>query len=212
MRSSPSIRFPWIALESWFHRFVDSSPSRSRAPAPPKFGLALSCGGARGLAHVGAIQVLEEEHIPIAAIAGSSMGAYVGALWAAGIDGPGLEKLAGEVKDRRTLFRLFVDPVIPPLAGFIRGNKARKHLERTLGNMKISELQKPMFIMATELDGLNGGRAAARMCRWLWPCRPALPFPGIARRWTSTASATSTVARPNRCRFPNCGSSLRWTT
>ena len=157
MRSTPSIRFPWIALESWFRKFVDSSaPPRALSPKTPRFGLVLSCGGARGLAHIGAIQVLEEAGIPISAVIGSSMGAYVGALWASGVDGQGLEKLAAEVKDRRTLFRLFVDPVIPPMAGFVRGNKARRHLERTLRDMKISDLQKPMYIMATELDALRG--------------------------------------------------------
>src|SRR3954469_1534055 len=81
--------------------------------APPRIGLALSCGGARGLAHIGVIQVLEREGIPISTIIGSSMGAYIGALWASGINGDGLEKLAGEMKDRRALLRL-VDWVLPP--------------------------------------------------------------------------------------------------
>ena len=49
-----------------------------------KIGLAISSGGARGLAHLGVIEVLEKNKIPIAAVAGSSMGAYVGALWCAG--------------------------------------------------------------------------------------------------------------------------------
>lgn len=153
MRSTPSLRLPWMALESWFHRFVDSSPARER---PPRIGLVLSCGGARGLAHVGAIQVLEEAGIPIAAVMGSSMGAYVGSLWAAGIDGPGLEKLASEIKDRRTLMRLMVDVSFPPAAGFLRGEKARRHLERTLGDKQISQLQKPLYVIATDLDALKG--------------------------------------------------------
>jgi NTE family protein len=51
----------------------------------PKIGLALSGGGARGAAHVGVIQVLEELHIPIDYIAGTSMGAVVGGLYASGM-------------------------------------------------------------------------------------------------------------------------------
>ena len=49
-------------------------------PRQPRLGLVLSAGGARGLAHVGVIQVLEENGIPVTAIAGTSMGAYVGAV------------------------------------------------------------------------------------------------------------------------------------
>ena len=52
----------------------------------PKIGLALGSGGARGFAHLGVINVLKEEGIPIDLIAGSSMGALVGTLFAAGSD------------------------------------------------------------------------------------------------------------------------------
>ena len=54
--------------------------------ARPKVGLALSGGGARGAAHIGVIRVLEESNVPIDYIAGSSMGAIVGGLYAAGMD------------------------------------------------------------------------------------------------------------------------------
>lgn len=121
----------------------------------PRIGLVLSCGGARGLAHVGAIQVLEEEKVPIHAVIGSSMGAYVGALWSAGVDGRGLEKLAAEIKDRRTLLRL-LDPAIPPTRGILRGDKIRRHLERTLGETRLDQLRRPTFIVATNLDTVSG--------------------------------------------------------
>lgn len=149
--NSINIRLPWIALESWFQRFMER---RDLQPASPRIGLVLSSGGARGLAHVGAIQVLEEAKIPITAIIGSSMGAYVGALWAAGISGKGLEELAAEIKDRRKLLRL-LDPAMPPTRGFLRGEKIRNHLARTLGEMTIEQLQKRMFIIATNLDTVS---------------------------------------------------------
>ena len=50
----------------------------------PKVGLVLSGGGARGAAHIGVIKVLEELRVPIDVIAGSSMGALVGAAYASG--------------------------------------------------------------------------------------------------------------------------------
>ena len=52
-----------------------------------RIGLVLSGGGARGAAHVGVIRALEEMHIPIDAVAGTSMGAVVGGLYAAGLSG-----------------------------------------------------------------------------------------------------------------------------
>ena len=58
-----------------------------------KVGLVLSGGGAKGLAHVGVIRALEENHIPIDYIAGTSMGAIVGGLYAIGYSPDEMEKL-----------------------------------------------------------------------------------------------------------------------
>ena len=59
----------------------------------PKIGLVLSGGGARGAAHVGVIKVLDEMRIPIDRIAGTSMGAIVGGLYASGLDASELEQI-----------------------------------------------------------------------------------------------------------------------
>jgi len=64
----------------------------SAAGPRPKIGLALSGGGARGSAHLGVIKVLEEMRIPIDCIAGTSMGAIVGGLYASGMSVEDLEK------------------------------------------------------------------------------------------------------------------------
>jgi NTE family protein len=63
------------------------------APATtrPRIGLVLSGGGARGAAHVGVLKVLEEMRVPIDAIAGTSMGAVVGGLYASGLDARQIE-------------------------------------------------------------------------------------------------------------------------
>jgi NTE family protein len=123
-------------------------------PTAPRIGLALSSGGARGLAHVGVIQVLEENDVPIAAIAGTSMGAYVGSLWAAGLHSRRLEELAAEIKDRKTLFKL-LDFQFPPSRGLIRGERIRAHLERDLGGLTFAELRIPALFVATDLDSLD---------------------------------------------------------
>jgi NTE family protein len=60
-------------------------PSAGAAEPPPRVGLALGGGGARGVAHIGVLKVLEEMRVPISCIAGTSMGALVGGVYAAGV-------------------------------------------------------------------------------------------------------------------------------
>jgi NTE family protein len=69
-----------------------ATPSRpAPATARPRIGLVLSGGGARGLAHVGVLKVLERERIPVDVIAGTSMGAIVGGLYASGLSAAEVE-------------------------------------------------------------------------------------------------------------------------
>src|SRR6187549_3610666 len=63
----------------------------------PRVGLVLSGGGARGAAHVGVLKVLDEMHVPVDAIAGTSMGAVVGGLYASGMSGAEIETLIRSV-------------------------------------------------------------------------------------------------------------------
>lgn len=74
-----AIAFIWISVTS-------HAEERALAATPPPgcIGLVLGGGGARGAAHIGVIQVLEREHIPICKIAGTSMGSIVGGLYSAG--------------------------------------------------------------------------------------------------------------------------------
>lgn len=67
----------------------DANDSR---PARPRIGLVLSGGGARGAAHVGVLKTLEALHVPVDAIAGTSMGAVVGGLYASGMSAAQIEK------------------------------------------------------------------------------------------------------------------------
>ena len=126
----------------------------AREIARCRIGLALSSGGAKGLAHIGIIQVLEENGIEIDCIAGSSMGAYIGATWAYGFDGMKLEKLAREHEGRWGLLHFF-DPVIPPRQGFIRTRRTTRRLRNSLGDVHFSELVRPLRVVATHLDTLE---------------------------------------------------------
>lgn len=69
----------------------------------PKVGLALGSGGARGLAHIGVLKVMQREGIPVDVIAGSSMGSLVGSFYAAGLDLDMVEGLAVHLKRKHWL-------------------------------------------------------------------------------------------------------------
>ena len=150
----------------------ESNESQGR----PRIGLALSSGGAKGLAHIGVIQVLEENGIQVDVIAGTSMGAYVGGLSASGLSGQELEALAATMTSRGDLKKL-VDPVIPPRRGFIGGRKVLARLRETLGEKTFAELAKPFYCVATELNGF--GRAVLHEGEVATAILASLAIPGI---------------------------------
>jgi len=84
---------------------ASGSPAQDAAPqvvnggghARPRIGLVLSGGGARGAAHIGVLKVLEENHVPVDAIAGTSMGAVVGGLYASGLTAADIERVMTSV-------------------------------------------------------------------------------------------------------------------
>jgi NTE family protein len=86
----------WLAAATI--AFAQEPPDTASAAAPtpphrPRIGLVLSGGGARGIAHIGVLKVLEEQHVPIDAIAGTSMGAVVGGLYASGLSAREIEAI-----------------------------------------------------------------------------------------------------------------------
>jgi NTE family protein len=74
------------------------------AKTRPRIGLVLSGGGARGAAHIGVLKVLEENHVPVDVIAGTSMGAVVGGLYASGLSAAEVEHVMTSV-DWQDAFR-----------------------------------------------------------------------------------------------------------
>src|SRR5437667_10130568 len=66
--------------------------------AQPAIGLALGGGFARGMAHIGVLKVLEEENIPISFVAGTSVGALIGAAYCSGVSTADLEAIACRVR------------------------------------------------------------------------------------------------------------------
>lgn len=76
---------------------ADAAPAKPGAAGRPKIGLVLGGGGARGAAHIGVLRVLERERIPIDFVAGTSMGAIVGGLYASGLSADQIEKVLNDI-------------------------------------------------------------------------------------------------------------------
>ena len=115
--------------------------------SPTRVALALGSGGARGYAHIGVIEALRARGYEIVGIAGSSMGAMVGGLQAAGR----LDEFADWAKalTQRTILRL-LDPSISA-AGVLRAGKILDAVRDILGPVSIEELPIPYTAVATDL-------------------------------------------------------------
>jgi NTE family protein len=92
--------------------------------------VAFSSGAARGLAHIGVLEIFEKEGIPINMIAGTSMGSLVGALYAEGKDIAWIRSLAIDLGSKRLSF--LAEPALPKY-GLIRGQKIKDMLRSVIG-------------------------------------------------------------------------------
>lgn len=137
----------------------------------PKIGLALGSGGARGLAHIGVIKVLQENNIEIDYIAGSSMGSLIGSLVANKNDIHMIEKLAITLKRKHWL-----DLTVPKL-GFVSGDKVKELVKILTHGKKIEELPIPLGVVATDIE--NGERVVFREGSIADAVRASISIPGI---------------------------------
>ncbi len=110
--------------------------------------LVLGCGGARGFAHIGAIEELLKRGYKINAISGSSMGAAIGGIYAAG-KLPEFKSWAQKLTKMET-FRL-VDFTFTS-QGFIRGEKIFMVLKEIIGEQKIEDFDIPFTAVATDIN------------------------------------------------------------
>jgi NTE family protein len=119
---------------------------------PLKLGLALGGGAARGFAHVGVIQVLEEAGIAPALVVGTSAGSLVAAFYASGKNGAQLQRVS-ETMDEATL----TDWTVPLLSrGMMRGDGLARYVSAQTGGRKIEDLPLPLGIVATDLHSGQG--------------------------------------------------------
>jgi NTE family protein len=113
-----------------------------------KIGLALGGGAARGMAHIGVLEILEKSNIPIDMIAGTSAGAAVGAIYAQGKNTGELKKLA---QSWNWIQRAQAIDLALPRSGFIAGHRIKKLLKSIIGDVSFNELKIPFACVATDI-------------------------------------------------------------
>ena len=143
-------------------------------------GLALGSGAAFGFAHIGVIKVLEQEQIPIDIIAGSSIGALLGAMWASGLNSTELEKIATGLDEKTAFLKIigFRDFLLPH-HGFFRGDQVVRFLRGYLGRSTFRTLDIPTKIVATNL--FTGAEAVFDEGDVVEAIRASISIPGIFR-------------------------------
>ncbi|MFA5079817.1 MAG: patatin-like phospholipase family protein, partial [Dehalococcoidia bacterium] len=115
-----------------------------------KIGLALGSGAALGLAHIGVIKALREAHIPIDMIAGTSMGALVGACYAADREIEDVEELALSTNLRNLTHLL--DPKFTLIRiGFLSGNRVENFLKPIIGDRDVGDCKIPYAAVAADI-------------------------------------------------------------
>lgn len=127
----------------------NTTPARPPAapPKPLRIGLALGGGAARGFAHIGVIKALEARGMQIDIVCGTSAGSVVGALYASGMSGLQINKLAltmdeASISDWAMPFRT---------RGFLQGVALQNYVDTTLHHRPIEKMVKPLGIVATDL-------------------------------------------------------------
>ena len=141
------------------------------APPKPKIGLALGGGFARGMAHIGVLKVFEEEKIPIDFVAGTSIGAAIGAAYCSGVSAKELQEIASILK-----FSDFARWTISRM-GLCSNDRLGQLLKKLLKAYTFEELRIPLAVSAT--DFLTGESVVFTSGPLIDPVRASCAYPGV---------------------------------
>lgn len=156
--------------------------------------LALSGGGAAGLAHIGVIQVLAENNISVRAVVGTSIGAEIGAFTASGMPVNELVSLATDFDWKQTL-QLFMPDL--PTGGLVSGKKIMDFLNTKLGARNIEDLEMGYAAITTDLE--TGEQVVIEHGGLVDAVRASISLPGliaphrIGSRWLVDGSVLNPV-------------------
>ncbi len=140
-------------------------------PRTPAVGIALGGGFARGIAHIGVLKVLEEEGIPVRFVAGTSVGALIGAVYCSGVSAAELEKVAHSCR-----FTTFARWTVSRY-GFASNDRMVTFLKRTLQVTNFEQLQIPLGVTATDFN--SGEGVVFHSGSIIDPVRASCAYPGM---------------------------------
>lgn len=150
------------------------SPTQEKFPSDRVTGLALGSGAARGFAHIGVLHALEECNIRIDLLAGTSIGALIGALYASGVPVSRLQQVATELNWRKLAG--LVGPNIP-MSGLMDSRKIAQFIETLLQVKTFEELNIPLAVTTTDIE--TGELIIIRQGLLLPAILAAISFPGL---------------------------------
>ena len=151
--------------------------SESNNQQPVRLGLVLGGGGARGLAHIGVLRVFQREQIPIACIAGTSMGGLVGALYAAGVPISTVEEEVSRLSSLTEQIRL-VDVNISAAGLSIRGRRIYNFMADLLGEeLTFADLRLPLAMVSVDI--LTGSEVLLQGGLVIDAVRATISVPGV---------------------------------
>jgi NTE family protein len=154
MRAGKFIFLAFLFLVSGCGPLISGTPApEERHPVaegqkPPRVGLVLGGGAARGFAHVGVIRVLEREKIPIDLIVGTSVGSLVGAIYADKKNSFELEWTAFSLEEKD----LFDYTFISPTQGFVRGERLEEFVLKKVSARELQQMKIPLGVVATDIQ------------------------------------------------------------
>ena len=114
--------------------------------ASPRIGVVLGGGAARGFSHIGLLQALEENGVPIDLLVGTSMGSIIASLYAAGYSVNNMRQIATQLDIAE-----LVDPIIPPKGGLITSSRLQFYLDTLLQHKTFAELDIPFYSVITNV-------------------------------------------------------------
>ena len=150
----------------------------SRGVAGMRVGLALGGGGAKGLAHIGVLKVLEKEGVPIDCVAGSSFGAFIGALYAMGCDSAQLCDTVPRILNPSALRSFLTASLLKlSLSSLLGGKGVERGLRGVFGETDFKDLRLPFAAVAVDLN--SGSPITLKEGLVYLAVRASVSIPGI---------------------------------
>ena len=159
------------SVQAFGRELSRKTPAAAAAPPPPAIGVALGGGFARGIAHIGVLKVLEQEKIPVRVVAGTSVGALIGACYCSGLSIAEMEHVA-----RTTRFTTFARWTLSRY-GFATNDRMVEFLNRTLKVKTFEELRLPLGVTATDFN--TGEGVVFHSGSIIDPVRASCAYPGM---------------------------------